>query len=183
MGRPGDLMPGYWSQGRFAAQLDGVKPEVSGGQGRDEAASPVQSFAARRVSGYDKRSLRVLVIDDDEIARQMACDILEGAGHKTFQLGSAMGATQMVFREDIEAVVLDVMMPTIGGDKLAQLLRAHSKGESLWIVLISSIGSAALSRIGREVRANAVVRKDAIRTELLEAMVKCRPVSAPPKGY
>ena len=110
--------------------------------------------------------LRVLVIDDDDIAREMLCDALRDAGHDVHDLPSAIGATRAIFDQNIEAVVLDVMMPSINGDKLARLLRQASRGKHLTIILVSSRPVTELNELALSARADAVVSKGAARKEL-----------------
>ena len=67
---------------------------------------------------------RALVIDDDEIARELVVSLLKDGSYETFELSSPIGATQMISREKIELLILDIMMPGLSGDKLAKMLRA-----------------------------------------------------------
>jgi len=115
--------------------------------------------------------LRVLVIDDDDIAREMLCDTLRDAGHDVHDLPSAIGATRAIFELSIEAVVLDVMMPSINGDKLARLLRQASKGKQhLTIILVSSRPVAELEELAHAAQADAVVSKASARKELAQKL-------------
>ncbi len=137
-----------------------------------KGAQVEQTSASAAQSGYVPTSMRVLVIDDDEIAREIIGDILRGAGHEVFELSSAMGATQAVYRHNVDAVVLDVNMPTVKGDKLAGLLRGSKKGESLWVVLVSAQTRSDLRKLADDCKADATVSKEAIHTELLDAMTR-----------
>jgi CheY-like chemotaxis protein len=78
---------------------------------------------------------RVLVIDDDEIVREVMCDLLRAKGCQVFDSGSPIGVTRTVGEQDIDVVVLDVMMPGLSGDKLAKLLRDNPRMPKLSIVL------------------------------------------------
>ena len=110
--------------------------------------------------------MRVLVIDDDDVARELVASTLERLGYKVFGLPTAIGATRLIFQRAIEAVVIDVMLPDMDGDKLARLLRENSRGSKLAIVLISSRPVEELQRLAATARADAVVPKSDIRTRL-----------------
>jgi len=110
--------------------------------------------------------MRVLVIDDDDIARELVASTLEQLGYQVFELPSAIGATRMIFQRAIEAVVIDVMLPDMNGDKLARLLRENRHGARLAIVLISSRPVEELQRLATAADADAVVPKTDIRTRL-----------------
>jgi CheY-like chemotaxis protein len=114
--------------------------------------------------------LRVLVIDDDDVARELLASLLEDAGHEVFELSSAIGASREIFRNAIDAIVLDVMMPEINGDKLAKLLRYNGRGKELAIVLVSSRPLEELKALATVAAADAVVSKEKVRTELVRAV-------------
>ena len=117
---------------------------------------------------------RTLVIDDDEIARELVVSTLRDDGYETFELASPIGATQVISREKIEIVVLDIMMPGLSGDKLAKMLRANPRLGLLGIVLVSSCSPEQLAQVAESVRADAVVRKSEIRHKLLPMMMRVR---------
>jgi len=109
---------------------------------------------------------RVLVIDDDEIVRDVMCELLRDKGCEVFSAGSPIGVTRLIGIHRVDVIVLDVMMPDISGDKLAKLLRSNPKLTQLAIVLVSGTDEGALDRIASEVKADAVVGKSDIHREL-----------------
>ena len=117
---------------------------------------------------------RALVIDDDDIARELVVSILQGGGYETFELSSPIGATQTISREKIDFLVLDIMMPGLSGDKLAKMLRANPRLGRIGIVLVSSCSATELERVAESVRADAVVLKPEIRQKLLPTLMRLR---------
>lgn len=130
------------------------------------------------VSSTVPKALRVLVIDDDDVAREMLCDALRDAGHHVHDLPSAIGATRAMIDRHIEAVVLDVMMPSINGDKLARLLRQASKGKQLTIILVSSRPVNELNDLAQAAQADAVVSKAAVRKDLAQTLKRAHALRA-----
>ena len=110
---------------------------------------------------------RVLLIDDDDVAREFLADLLREAGHVVFELPSPIGATRTILSEAIEAVVLDVFMPDMDGDKSAKMLRENSRLAGLAIVLVSGSELDKLEEIAARVKADGVVRKADARTTLV----------------
>jgi CheY-like chemotaxis protein len=108
----------------------------------------------------------VLVIDDDEIARELLGSTLEQAGFSVVSLPSAIGATRMLHAGQIDAVVLDVVMPAMSGDRLADLLRNNPRFANLAVVLVSGEGVSELAALARRVGADAIVNKREIREKL-----------------
>jgi CheY-like chemotaxis protein len=109
---------------------------------------------------------RVLVIDDDEIVRELMCELLRKEGCEVFETGTPIGVTKLIAQHRIDMIVLDVMMPDISGDKLAKLLRSKPKLQRLTIVLVSSSNREDLTELASGVAADSVVSKSEIRTEL-----------------
>jgi DNA-binding response OmpR family regulator len=120
--------------------------------------------------GESRPNLRVLVIDDDDIAREQLCSTLKAAGHETFELQSSIGATRCIHEQKVDAVVLDVMLPTVSGDKLARMFRQSSAGEYLGIVLVSSRSTPELRRLAESAQADDVVTKSEIQRGLVAAV-------------
>lgn len=110
--------------------------------------------------------MRVLIIDDDDIARELLSSTLRKVGHDVFEMPSAIGATRAIFENDVDAVVVDVMMPDICGDKLARVLRQGSRGATLAIVLVSSRPLEELRSLARSTQADGVVTKSEVRSLL-----------------
>lgn len=125
--------------------------------------------------------MKVLVIDDDEIARELLVSTLEGAGHQVFELPSAIGATRVIYAEGVDAVVVDVMLPDISGDKLARVLRQNAKGPCLAIVLVSSQSTEELQILAASVKADAVVTKRDIRARLVSAVARAHELRRKPQ--
>ena len=113
-----------------------------------------------------RSSSRVLVIDDSESARLAIRAELSGAGFDVYSLPSAIGATRMLVRRSIDAVVIDLGMPGLSGDLLVGLLRRNPRLRSLVIVVVSGEREEELERVAREIDVDAVLAKDRIPMEL-----------------
>ncbi|MDX2051145.1 MAG: response regulator [Polyangiaceae bacterium] len=102
--------------------------------------------------------IRVLVVDDDDIVRQTMADDLTEAGCWVESLPTPIGATKAIVQNAIDVVVIDVLMPSMRGDKLAALLRSNPKVGNLSVILISG-DAAELGQLGDVVKADALVEK------------------------
>ena len=114
--------------------------------------------------------LRVLVIDDDDIARDIIVDVLAREGHNVSSLPSPIGATKHIVENQIEVVVLDVMMPSMRGDKLAALLGRNPKLKNLGVVLVTSARVEDVSVLAEAVSSVAIVAKDGLQADLPQAV-------------
>ncbi len=115
---------------------------------------------------------RVVVIDDDDFEREFIVDVLKTAGFDVSSLPSMIGVTNHLIRENVQVVVLDVMMPTIRGDKLAALLRKNPQLPDLGVVLISSLPQHEVAPLMSQVKVDAFVSKANVRTELVTAVTR-----------
>jgi CheY-like chemotaxis protein len=135
------------------------------GLNAQSSSQPTSGRAARQSSGSDR--IRVLVIDDSDVARAAMVDLLQGAGMETFELASAIGATRTLMRNDIHAVVADVSMPGLSGDKLVGVLRKNTRFSHLAVLLVSGRSEEELHQISLEQDVDAVLSK----RDLAEALV------------
>jgi len=113
-----------------------------------------------------QRSVRVVVIDDDEFEREFLVDLLRNAGFDVSSLSSVFGVTNHLINEGVEVVVLDVMMPSIRGDKLAALFRKNPALPDLRVVLVSSLPEAEIAALMEQVQVDAFVAKANVRSDL-----------------
>jgi CheY-like chemotaxis protein len=114
--------------------------------------------------------LRVLVIDDDDVAREIIVDVLAREGHNVSSLPSPIGATKHIVEHQIEVVVLDVMMPSMRGDKLAALLGRNPKLKNLGVVLVTSARAEDVSMLADSVSSVTIVTKDGLQADLPQAV-------------
>jgi CheY-like chemotaxis protein len=121
---------------------------------------------------------KVLVIDDDDIVRELITSILEAAGYAAISLSSPLGATQALLREEIDVLILDVMMPELRGDKLVTLLRSNRRLKDLVVVLVSSEPVEKLAELAVGVGAHNFVNKRNLRAQLVHAVKSGRPLGA-----
>jgi CheY-like chemotaxis protein len=125
---------------------------------------------------------RVLVIDDDAIARELLSHELEKSGMEVLSLPSAIGASRLIQSRDVDAVVLDVVMPAMSGDKLATLLRHNPRFSKLVVVLVSGEDEVQLKQLARAVGADAVVNKKEIRQTLASTVKRAMGKRSAPGG-
>jgi CheY-like chemotaxis protein len=114
--------------------------------------------------------LHVLVVDDDDLVRAQLEGLLSSAEHIVHTLPSAIGVTRAIVQHQIDVVAIDVMMPSLPGDKLAALLRQNPRFKHLGVVLISGRPLAELNRIAAEVSADAVVSKADAKSQFVTAI-------------
>jgi CheY-like chemotaxis protein len=109
-----------------------------------------------------ERGATVLVIDDSDISRAEMTRILEDAGMTVIGLASPIGATRVMLGGNVRAVVIDVEMPSLRGDRLAALFRGNPRMNGIGVVLVSGEKSEELMRLKIEARADDAVAKTSL---------------------
>jgi len=80
------------------------------------------------------RKPNVLIIDDEGGIRKSLADVLEDEKYRVFTAEDAVCGLEILAREDIGIVFLDVLMPRMGGiDALELIRRNHKKNEVIMI--------------------------------------------------
>jgi CheY-like chemotaxis protein len=69
---------------------------------------------------------RVLVVDDNEMLCQLACDILRTEGYQAVPARSAAEALEAFAREEFDILVTDFRMPGMNGLELARAIRSRN---------------------------------------------------------
>jgi DNA-binding NtrC family response regulator len=101
--------------------------------------------------------MKVLIVDDDATTLSVLEATLEQEGYEVVSRSEALGTMQTVSREKPDVAVIDVRMPGLGGDRLAQLIaQSHP---SLTVVLHSSLPAKDLAQMVRTSGAAGFIEK------------------------
>src|SRR5512141_288427 len=71
---------------------------------------------------------RILVVDDEAAIRAMVRSVLERAGYEVTTARNGQEAIALLGQADYDVVLLDVMMPVLGGVDVVQSLRKENLG-------------------------------------------------------
>ncbi len=93
------------------------------------------------------QSSSVLVVDDNEMNRDMLCSLLEADGHKASVAENGRLALESIKASPFDLVLLDVMMPEMDGYEVLQHLKSDPGLRDIPVIVLS-----ALDEIGSVVR-------------------------------
>lgn len=79
---------------------------------------------------------RILVVDDDKNTRLLLKAVLEAENYTVFTADNGESALDMMDREHIDLVVLDIMMPKMDGYEFTKILRENQS--TLPILMVSA---------------------------------------------
>ncbi len=108
------------------------------------ALAQVAPLAAPRVSAKALDGLRLLLVDDNELNRLEASELLKEAGMQIDQAGDGRHAIELLeHAEDgtYDAVLMDLMMPEMDGITATRLLRRNPRFASLPIIAMTANAS------------------------------------------
>jgi DNA-binding response OmpR family regulator len=112
--------------------------------------------------------VRILVADDNPQLLQMLQAMLDDAGYDVVCANSGLAAASLVDREDVDLLILDVLMPGMSGDAVAELLRRTKPNVPVLLMTGDSGGQFAGSEY-------PILHKPFSETELVEAVRRLLP--------
>lgn len=82
--------------------------------------------------------MRILIVDDDDLALDILGHALQVAGYDVLTAANGRQALELVSREDIRLVITDWDMPHMNGLELCRALRRRDMAGYVYIVLLTS---------------------------------------------
>ena len=108
----------------------------------DESTEPIRESAGRKV-----REKVILLADDDRELNDGLRSLLEKRGHRVIQAFDGVQARELVRKEEPDLLILDVMMPRLGGYPVLEHLQSNPKAPP--VIMISA-------NEGSHIRARAI---------------------------
>lgn len=81
---------------------------------------------------------RILIVDDDHAHLSSTRGILEAEGYEVLTHDQPFGSTNAILQFKPDLILLDVNMPGLSGEKLAEVYRANAKTRTARVMLYSS---------------------------------------------
>jgi class 3 adenylate cyclase/CheY-like chemotaxis protein len=81
----------------------------------------------------------VLVVDDNEMNRDMLCQLLQTGGHKTFVAENGRQALDRIKEEPFDLVLLDIMMPEMDGYQVLEHLKSNNTLRDIPVIVLSAL--------------------------------------------
>lgn len=110
---------------------------------------------------------RIVVADDDRLAREMLMSILRGAGHVVEGFGDGQEVLERIAAGGVDLVLLDIVMPRLSGLEACRLLKGMVSDAFLPIILCTVKTDTASRVEGLKIGADDYVCKPFEEEELL----------------
>ena len=126
--------------------------------------------AARRAMAAGREGLtivnryRILIVDDDAMAREILKRILEHAGYEVMTAGSGPEALRKLHEGIPHLVVVDLMMPEMDGFELCRRIKSHL---DVPIVILSAVAAVESKVEGLQMYAEDYIVKPFEKEELV----------------
>lgn len=104
------------------------------------------------------RTLRILVVEDDEISNMMLMHVLERE-HEVFATREAESADFMLRNQSFDLVLLDIALPGMNGLELAESLKQRDPKCSTPIVAVSGLDGEEIVDRAHKSGFSAFIRK------------------------
>ncbi len=130
----------------------------------------------------------VLVVDDEDLVREVVCTYLEREGYSTCQASAGRSAMELIASERPDLIILDVMLPEIDGFSILSELRKHA---DIPVILLTARTEETDRVLGLELGADDYVVKPfsprelaaRVRTVLRRAAHAEKPISETAISY
>jgi CheY-like chemotaxis protein len=115
----------------------------------------------------DQKSLPILIVDDDEPTQSLLRAVLRRCGYTSEVASNGREAMALLQANTYAAVILDMMMPEVGGHEVVAFLAATSN--PVPVIVCSAAGPAALAGFDPAI-VRAIVRKPFDVDQLIAAV-------------
>jgi DNA-binding response OmpR family regulator len=112
----------------------------------------------------------ILIIDDSKTSLAFVSKALRLAGHHPVPVDNPIAVPAVVMREKPHAYLVDLLMPSLSGEKVVEFLRDHHLIDTAPVILYSDQPQAELEAAARRCGANGAVRKSADPQELVRSI-------------
>ena len=136
--------------------------------------SQVKTFTAATTSAVvAQHTLRVLVVDDESVSRDVVRQYLIADGHVVVAVESGQQGVDRFQAEDFDLVVTDHAMPGMSGSQLALAIKAMRSAQP--ILMLSGFTDPKLDRKERPPGVDLILTKPIPQKELCEAVAQLCP--------
>jgi DNA-binding response OmpR family regulator len=100
---------------------------------------------------------KIVLLDDSDLIRELVRETLEEHGYEVVEASTPFGFSNLLRKEQPDLALLDVTMPNLPGDKLAQIAIKH--GATCPIVLFSDRPVDELAAMAKEAKVAGFISK------------------------
>ena len=111
---------------------------------------------------------RILVIDDSELVLEITREALEAAGYEVVTNSSWLEVNAAIRDHRPDLILLDLVMPSIKGESLCEILKRSSFSAEIPIVIFSSKSESEVKRLAEDAGADGWIVKRMNKKDITE---------------
>lgn len=147
----------------------------------DEAGAAIDSFlqypirfehVQDAISALESRSRRILVIDDSKLVHNVLVPPLQEEGYVVHEAFDGEEGLTMARTLEPDLIICDIEMPKMNGFEVCAAIRASEAVADTYIIMSSTLGSAADQQKGFEAGVDEYITKPVIIPELIDRIKK-----------
>jgi PAS domain S-box-containing protein len=144
----GGLGIGLTLSRRLVHLLGGTITATSDGHGQGAQFTvrlPVEATSmprAKPVMPGPERSRHVLIVEDNDDARESLRLLLESLGHRVLEAGDGQRGLALALHHQPEVVLIDLGLPELDGYEVARALRSSAIGKTAALIAVTGYGQA-----------------------------------------
>ncbi len=122
---------------------------------------------------------RILIVDDEEMIREVVKEYAEFEGYETYEACNGVDAVNLVKEQDFDLIIMDIMMPKLDGFSAVEELRKYKE---VPVIMLSARTEEYDKLLGFELGADDYVVKPFSPKELMarvNAVLKRRDSTVP----
>lgn len=135
----------------------------------------LQSSASGESERVLRRTLRILIADDDYDTVNTLTVILRDEGHEVFGVHDGASVVPLTRKLRPDAVILDIGMPKLSGYDLARMLKEEYGARCPTLIAVTAYSRQPDKLIGKAVGFDFYFGKPVVIEELLAALPKAKP--------
>lgn len=111
---------------------------------------------------------KILVVDDEPGIVDVIESRLRASGYEVMSAYDGQKALEMVYKNEVDLIILDIMLPKIDGYRVCGLLKNDSRYAHIPIILFTAKAQEEAVQEGEEAGANAYMMKPFDSQEVLK---------------
>jgi len=116
------------------------------------------------------RSRSILIVEDNDDARESLRLLLESLGHRVIEAGDGQRALALALNHQPEVVLIDLGLPGLDGYEVARALRSSATGKTAALIAVTGYGQAEDRRRSKEAGFDAHLVKP-VSQSLLSSLI------------
>lgn len=116
----------------------------------------------------------ILVVEDSEMVRHIYEDLLRAEGFRVLSAADGLECLTVIAREHVHLVLLDLVMPRLGGLEALAAMRHDPRTASVPVIILSNLGEEEDVRRGLELGAVDYILKGTTTTGYVTSKIRAR---------